>query len=149
MLHQDIRDQIPVAMKAHDEVRLLTLRGLVSAFTNELLSLKRKPTEMLSDDEVLAVIRRQVKQRKDSIEQFTAGNRQDLVAKEQAELLILEAYLPAMMSKDDIRKVVEAKKAEMGLTDKSKVGIFMGQVMKDLKGKAEGTDVKEVIDSLF
>ncbi len=149
MIHQDIQTQIPAAMKARDEVRLLTLRGLVSAFTNELVALKRKPTETLSDDEALAVIRRQVKQRKDSIEQFTAGNRLDLAAKEEAELKILEAFLPAMMGKDEIRKIAEAKKAELGVTDKSKMGIFMGAVMKDLKGKADGADVKEVIESLF
>ncbi len=149
MLQQTIRDQIKEAMLAKDSVRLSTLRGLLAACMSEVMAQKRKPDEVLSDEDVLAVITRSVKQRKDSIDQFMKGGRSDLAEAEQAELEILQTYLPAMMSKDDIRKVVEAKKSEMGITDTSKMGQFMGAVMKDLKGKADGADVKEVIDSMF
>ncbi len=147
-LHIQIRDQIKEAMLAKETVRLNTLRGLLSAFTNELVAKKRKPNEELSDEEALDVIRRGVKQRKDSIEQFTAGGRKDLAESEEAELAILQTYLPQMMSLDEIRTVAEAKKIELN-ADKSKLGQLMGVVMKELKGKADGADVKTVVEALF
>jgi uncharacterized protein YqeY len=148
-LQKQIRDSIKEAMIAKDAVRLTVLRGLVTAFTNELVAKGKTPQDELSDDDALAVIRRNVKQRKDSIDQFTTGGRADLAESEQAELVYLEAYLPQMMSKDEIRVIAEAKKAEMGITDKAKLGQFIGTLMKDLKGKADGGDVKEVVESLF
>ncbi|MFO0718964.1 MAG: GatB/YqeY domain-containing protein [Candidatus Paceibacterota bacterium] len=148
-LQQQIRDGIKQAMLSKDSVRLNVLRGLVSAFTNELVAQKRKPQEELNDEEALNVIKRSVKQRKDSIDQFKAGGRDDLVASEESELAILQTFLPATMSKDAIRAIAEKKKAELGVTDKSKMGVFMGAVMKELKGQADGADVKEVIESLF
>ena len=137
------------ALKAKDEVRLMVLRGLLTAFTNELVSQKKKPDEKLSDDEVLKVIKRSVKQRQDSIEQFTKGNRPELAEKETAELKVLEVYLPETMSKDKILKIAEAKKAELGIDDKAKMGMLMGAVMKETKGEADGSDVKSVVESLF
>ncbi len=148
-LHEEIKGQIKDAMMAKDAVRLTTLRGLVSAFTNELVATQRKPQDFLTDEEVLAVIRRNVKQRKDSIQQFTDGGRADLAESEQAELSILEKFLPQMMSRDDIKAVVEAKMASIGVTDKTKQGLLMKAVMADLKGKADGGDVKAVVDALF
>lgn len=148
-LQTDIKGQIKEAMLAKDALRLSVVRGLVAAFTNELVAKQRKPTEELSDEDVLAVIRRAVKQRKDSIEQFKAGGRQDLVDSEAAELVVLEKYLPQMMSRDEIKKVAEAKKVQLGITDKTKLGQFVGQLMKELKGRADGADVKAVAESLF
>lgn len=148
-LQTDIKTQMMEAMKAKDAVRLQTIRGLMSAFTNELVSLKRTPQDALSDEEVLTVIRRAVKQRKDSIEQFVAGGRPELAEDEKAELAILETYLPAMMSEEDVMKIALAKKAEMGDIDTSKAGQFVGMLMKDLKGKADGDVVKKVVDSLL
>jgi uncharacterized protein YqeY len=148
-IQQQMRDGIKQAMIAKDQLKLTVLRGLVSSFTNELVAKGRKPQEELSDEDASAVIKRAVKQRKDSIDQFTKGNRPDLVENEQAELGILEGFLPKMMSKDDIRKIAEAKKAELGITDKSGMGKFMGSLMKEFKGQADGNDVKEVVDSLF
>jgi uncharacterized protein YqeY len=148
-LHQQIKSEVQKAMLAKEETRLNTLRGLVSAFTNELVAKRKKPSEELTDEEALDVIRKGVKQRKDSIEQFRKGSREDLAVQEEAELKILETYLPAQMSQDEIRKIVLAKKEEMGVIDKSKMGMFMGAIMKDLKGKADGADVKAVIESVF
>ncbi len=144
-----IKEQVKEAMKAKDQVKLGVVRGLSSAFTNELVKLGKMPQDELSDDDALAVIRRAVKQRKDSIEQFVAGGRPELAEDEKAELAILETYLPAMMSKEDVMVVAKAKMAEMGAIDKSKSGMFMGALMKDLKGKADGDTVKEVVDSLL
>ncbi len=148
-LQIDIKTHMVEAMKAKDAVKLQTLRGLISAFTNELVNLKRTPQDTLSHEEALAVIRRAVKQRKDSIEQFIAGGRPELADDEKAELLVLETYLPALMSEEDVMKIALAKKEEMGEIDKSKAGQFMGMLMKDLKGKADGDVVKKVVDSLL
>ncbi len=136
-------------MRAHDTVKLGVLRGLVTAFTNELVATKRTPQEELGDEEVLNVIRRAVKQRKDSIDQFTKGGREDLAVTEREELAVLETYLPAQMSREDVMAVAKAKMAEMGAIDPSKKGMFMGALMKDLKGKADGDVVKEVVDTLL
>ena len=148
-LHTDIKNQIKDAMRTKDQVRLGVLRGLTAAFTNELVAQKRPPQEELSDADALAVIKRVVKQRKDSIDQFTKGGREDLAEGEKAELAVLETFLPAAMSKDEIRKIAEAKKAEMNVTDKAKAGILVGAVMKAAGGNADGNDVKEVVESLF
>lgn len=136
-------------MIAKDSVRLETYRGMLAAFTNELVSKNRKPSEMLSDDEALGVIARLVKQRKDSIEQYTKGNRADLVKEESAQLAILETYLPKMMERGDVEKIVKNKKEELGITDATRKGMLMSVVMKELKGKVDGTLVKEIVDSLF
>jgi uncharacterized protein YqeY len=148
-LQQQIREQVKEAMKSHDEVRLSVLRGLVSAFTNELVATKRTPQEELKDDEVLNVIRKAVKQRKDSIDQFTKGGRPDLAESEKAELTVLEAYLPQMMSREDVIVVAKAKIESMGAVDKSKSGMIMGSLMKELKGQADGDVVKSVVDELL
>ncbi len=148
-LQETIKGQIKEAMLAKDSVRLGVVKGLVAGFTNELVALKRMPQDALSDEEVLNVIRRAVKQRKDSIDQFTKGGRPELAESEQAELKILEAYLPQMMSEEDVMAFAKIKLAEAGTVDKSKAGMFMGTLMKDLKGKADGDVVKKVVDTLL
>jgi uncharacterized protein YqeY len=148
-IQQNMRDGIKAAMIAKDSVRLTVLRGLVTSFTNESVAKGKTPQDELKDEDAIAVIKRAVKQRKDSIDQFTKGGRSDLVANEEAELKILETFLPQSMSKDDIKKIAEAKKAELGVTDKAGMGKFMGALMKELKGQADGNDVKEVVESLF
>lgn len=149
MLHEQIKNNIKEAMKAKDSVRLETYRGMVAAFTNELVSKGRKPDEMLEDGEAVAVIARLAKQRKDSIEQFGKGGRQDLVKEEQAQLAVLETYLPKMMDRSEVEKLALLKKDELAITDGMQKGALMSALMKDLKGKAEGSVVKEVVDSLF
>lgn len=149
MLHEQIKNNIKEAMMTKDSLKLETFRGILAAFTNELVSKNRKPSEILGDEEAIVVITRLSKQRKDSIEQFTKGNRDDLVKKEQAELAILETYLPKLMDKSEVEKIARAKKDELGITDATKKGVLMSALMKDLKGKADGAMVKEVVDSLF
>ena len=149
MLHQKIQDEIKTALKEKDEIRLITLRGLLAAFINELVTQKRKPSEILEDELALSVIFREAKKRKDSIEQFEKGGRKDLADNEKKELVILESFLPKQMSKEEIQKIVLEKKRELNITDKSQMGLFMGAVMKELKGKADGTEVKNVIEQSF
>ena len=148
-IQQTMRDGVKAAMIAKDTVKLTVLRGLVTSFTNESVAKGKTPQDELSDDDAVAVIKRAVKQRKDSVDQFTKGNRLDLVVNEEAELKILETFLPQSMSKEDIKKIAEAKKAELGITDKAGIGKFMGLLMKEFKGQADGNDVKEVVESLF
>jgi uncharacterized protein YqeY len=148
-IHETLKKSIPEALRAHDEVRLRTVRSLVTAMTNEVVAKKRKPDEYLNDDEAITVIKRAVNQRKDSIEQFEKASRNDLVEPEKAELAILETYLPSQMSREEIMAIAKAKMAEFGVTDKSGAGKFTGALMKELKGKADGGDVKAVVDSLL
>ena len=145
----ELREAIKDAMRAKQEVRLSVLRGLLSSSTNELVAQGKKPTDKLSPDDLATLIRRAEKQRKDSIEQFEKGGRPDLAAKEKEELEILATLLPPLMSKDEVLGLATAKAAEMGVTDKSRANQLMGALMKDLKGKADGTVVKEAVDSLF
>lgn len=149
MIHTQIKEQMQDALRKREELRLLVLRGLLSSFTNEAITKGKKPDVELTDEEAIAVIKRQSKQRKDSIEQFRKGGREDLAEKEEKELKILEEYLPEEMSREDIEKVAKMKMEEMGVTDKAGMGKLTGAVMKELKGQADGSVVKEVIEKLL
>lgn len=148
-IQETIKAEIKASLMARDEVRLSVMRGLSTAFTNELVATKRPPTEMLTDEEAIAVITRVAKQRKESINQFTVGGRPELAEAEEKELAILNEFLPELMSPEQIYVLAEAKKSEMNITDPSKKGMLVGALMKDLKGKADGGDVKNVVDKLF
>jgi uncharacterized protein YqeY len=149
-MHQNIQAQIKEALMAKDAVRLTTLRGILSAFTNESVALKRTPQDKLKDDEALAVLKRLAKQRKDSIEQFEKASRADLADNEKAELKIIEEFLPEEVGEDIIRNIVMSKKEELGVTDKSKMGILIGAVMKDPKAAgADGALVKKIVEELI
>ncbi|OIO32738.1 MAG: glutamyl-tRNA amidotransferase [Candidatus Yonathbacteria bacterium CG_4_10_14_3_um_filter_47_65] len=148
-IHETIKEEIKKAMLAKDTIRLGVLRRILAAFINELVAKKRTPQEILEDDAAETVIKRMAKQHKDSIEQFEAGGRNDLVESERAELACLEAYLPKMMSKEEIATVAKRKKEELRADDKAKIGILIGVIMKELRGRADGNDVKEVVEKLF
>jgi len=147
-LHQKIRADIKESMLAKDETRTLVLRGVQAEIQRELLA-KKTPATEATDEEVVAIVKRLSKQRKDSIEQFTKGNRLDLAKNEARELVYLESYLPKVMSRDEIKKVAEVKIKKEGAPDKAKMGQFMGALMKELKGKADGGDVKAVVEGLL
>jgi uncharacterized protein YqeY len=149
MTHQELKEAIKDAMRAKDAVRLSVLRGLSAAATNEAVTKGKGPDAMLSDDELMSVILRASKQRKDSIEQFEKGGRPELAEGEKAELAILETFLPAQMSHDEIVAAAKAKAAQMNVADKTGANKVMGALMKDLKGKADGTVVKGIVENLF
>ena len=136
-------------MRAKDEVKLRTLRSLVTAMTNEVVNKKRKPDEFLTDEEALAVLKRAANQRKDSIEQFEAAGRTELAEPEKAELALIAAYLPAQMSREEVEAAVKAKMTELGAQSKADANKVIGALMRDLKGKADGAVVKDVVDSLL
>ena len=154
MLTQKIRTDMLAAMRAKDSLRLDTLRGAMAAFTNELVSKGRRPTEELYDPEVITVLKRLAKQRKDSADQFAAGGRDDLFSKEMKELKIIEEYLPPSVPREEIEKVARAKMAELGITAVATAGLsaqtgkLIGAVMKEFAGRADGEDVKAVIAAI-
>lgn len=147
-MQEKIKSALKPAMIAKDTVRVGTLRMIMAAFTNELVTQGRPPTEALSDDDCMKVIKRLAKQRKDSIEQFISGGRADLAENEKAELTIIEEFLPAQMTEADIEAKVKAKLAESPV-DASMKGKFVGMMMKELGGSADGALVKAVIDRLI
>ena len=149
MLSQDIRTQMIAAMKAKDQVRLDTLRGCLAAFTNELVAKGRKPTDELTDDEATAVLKRLGKQRADAAEQYTKGGRAELAQKEAAEKKIIEEFLPQMASREEIEKVVREKMSGADMSDKAAMGKLIGVVMKEFGGRADGNDVKAVVQQLL
>ncbi len=148
-IHETLKKSIPEALRAHAEVKLRTIRSLVTAMTNEVVAKKRKPDEFLTDDDALTVLKRAASQRKDSIEQFEKAGRNDLSAPEKLELAIIETFLPTMMNREEIEKIARAKMAELGVSSKADAGKFTGALMKELKGKADGGDVKAIVDSLL
>lgn len=132
-LKDRINDDMKTAMRAKDAPRLLTIRGLLAACK------QREVDEriVLDDAAVVGIIDKLVKQRKDSITQFTAGNRPDLVEKESAELAVLEAYLPQRLSAEDIAAAVAAILAELGASGPGDMGKVMGAVKTRLAGQAD------------
>jgi uncharacterized protein YqeY len=135
-------------MKAGETFRRDTLRLLQSAVKNVAIDKRVAPAE-LSDTDVEDVIKRLVKQRKDSITQYRAGNREDLAEKEAEELTLLSVYLPEAMGEAELGALVADALKEAGLTTRDKMGQAMGVVMKKVAGRASGDDVRRVVESLL
>jgi uncharacterized protein len=146
-MQEKIKAEIKPAMIAKDTVRLGTLRMILASFTNELVTQGHPPTDPLSDEDCMKVIKRLAKQRKDSIEQFIAGGRPELAEDEKLELAVIEGFLPAQMPEADIEARVAAKLAESPF-DPAKKGQFIGMMCKELGDTADGATVKAVIDRL-
>ena len=139
-----ISDELKAAMKAGEAVKRDTLRFLQSAMKNAAIE-ARKPVTEFTDAEVQEVVKRLVKQRKDSIAQYQAAGRADLVEKEAAELALIEVYLPAQLSREAVAEIVDRVLATMpGVTAKD-MGRVMGAVMKETAGQADGNLVKELV----
>jgi uncharacterized protein YqeY len=144
-LPQKLTDDLKQAMKGGDTVKRSVIRLVMAAIKNAEIA-KQKALE---DSDILGVIAKEIRQRKESIEAFKEGNRPELAANEEAEMAILEAYMPAQMSRDEIvaeaRKVIEEVGAE-SIRDKGKV---MPQLIAKLKGKADGREINEVVTELL
>lgn len=149
MLHQQLKDEIKKSMLARDTERLTAVRNTLAALTNELVAKRQKPDEMLSDNDALTVLKRLAKQRKESIEQFKIGNRPEMAAAEEKELAFIESFLPAQMPREEIQKIAVQKMSELGIADKSKIGLLMSAIMKETKGQADGNMVKEIVAELL
>lgn len=147
-LYQTIGTHLIEAMKSGDTLRRDTLRFLQSALKNVAID-KHKSLDQFSDEEVEDVLRRLVKQRKDSIEQYRSGNREDLALKEEAELNLLSAYLPQAMPEDELTTLIVSVLKEAGITTKAQMGQAMGVVMKQVANKASGDDVRRIVETIL
>lgn len=147
-LHERIRNELKEAMKAGDAFKRDTLRLLESAVKNEAIE-RRKPVVELSDEEVVAVIKRMAKQRMDSIESYRAGGREDLAAKEETELSLIREYLPAEMPVEEVRTLVAEAISESGAASRADFGKAMGLAMKKVAGRADGSVVKGLLEEIL
>lgn len=141
MLKETIQQDLTTAMKARDAVRTQTLRGVISSIKN--MEIEKRTT--LDDDAVLDVVSREAKRRRESIEAFGAGGRDDLVAKETAELEILTTYLPAGLSETVLASLIDAAIAEAGATSPKELGSVMKIITPQVRGRADGSAVAAAV----
>ena len=144
-LTEQIRAELTESMKARNAEKTSTLRMLQSALKNEQINTGHE----LSDEEAMAVIRKSVKQRQDSIEQYTKANRADLAAKEQSELEMLKHYLPPELSDSDLESGIREIIASTGAQSKKDLGKVMKEATARFKGRAEGKKVQEIVSRLL
>jgi uncharacterized protein YqeY len=141
---EKIQKDLVGAQKAKDELKVSTLRLLIGAIKNFAIA-KESASYSPSDEEIVSVIQKEIKQRKESIESYKAGNRQELADKESKELEILQKYLPEQMSEEEIRKLIEAAISETGAASMQDMGKVMGVLSPKLKGKADMSVVSSIV----
>jgi uncharacterized protein YqeY len=146
MLKERIENDLRQAQKEKDQTAVSTLRMLNAAILNAEIAAMRKKFQ---DEDVMTVIRQEVKKYKDSIEEYKKGRRDDLVKKEEEELKILMKYLPAELSEEEIRKIVEEKVNELGASGPGDFGKVMGAVMKEIAGRAGGDKVGKIVKEML
>ena len=144
-LSEQIRTDLTAAMKAQEKDRLSTLRMLQSAIKNEQINAGHE----LSDEEAMTVIRKAVKQRQDSIEQYTKGNRPELAEKERAEMELLKTYLPPELSDEEIESGVREIIASTGAQSKKDMGKVMKEATGRYKGRVDGKKIQEIVSRLL
>lgn len=145
-LKDTIAHDLNDAMRARDETRKSTLRMLTAALKNAEIDARGKP---FGDAEAVTVVQKQVKQRRDSIEEFTRANRPDLAEKERAELAILETYLPLQASREEIETAARRIAAETGASGPRDIGKVMPVLVREFAGKADGRMVNEVVRAIL
>ena len=161
MLKGRLGEDLKNSLKSGDKLKRVVLGSLMATIKNREL-LKRgqlsktiidakelETKSMLNDEEILEAIASEVKKRKESIEQFKAGGRDELVDKESAEMEILMVYLPEQMSEEDVRKEVQDIVTQLGATDMKEIGKVIGAAMTKLKGKADGGLVSKIVKELL
>jgi uncharacterized protein YqeY len=150
-LLDQLNSDLKAAMLAKDEVRKQAIRGAKTAILNAEVEKRAKegPDAKLDDAELLAVMAKQAKQRRDSIAEFQKAGRDDLVELEEAELEVLEAYLPRQLNREEIAEVVAAVIEEVGATDVKQIGQVMRPAMQRLQGQADGKIVNQIARELL
>lgn len=144
-IQEQITTGIKEAMKSKDSDRLRVLRSLKAKLLEKEVSIRQDGEAELNEEQMIEVLMKAAKQRKESIDQFTAGGRDDLVANEEKELIIIEAFLPEMMGEDEVRDKVKAKISQMGASSMAEMGKVMGALMGELKGKADGSLISRIV----
>jgi len=145
-LQARIDDDLKAAMKAGEEARKLALRSIKTAI---IRAQKQEDNRPLRDEEILAILRKEAKQRRESIAAFEQGGRPDLAERERAELAVIESYLPAQLDAEAIRQQAQAVIAEVGATGPRDMGKVMGKLMPLLAGKADGRLVNQIVRELL
>ncbi|MDJ0660163.1 MAG: GatB/YqeY domain-containing protein [Crocosphaera sp.] len=144
-LKEKLTENIKQAMKAKDKIRLETIRSLKKVILEKEVEVRPKGQTELTPEQELEVLAQQAKQRRDSIEQYRQGGRDDLADKEAQELAIIETYLPRQLATEEIEAIIEQIIASVGANSPKDMGKVMGPAMKELKGKADGKQVQEIV----
>ena len=144
-INAKLNEEIVVAAKTKDKIRLSAIRMLKTALHNKEIDLMRP----LNESEILQILSAIVKQRKDSIEQFAKGGRNDLVEKEEAELKVVQEFMPAQMSDEEVETVIKKAIAEAGAVSVKDMGKIMKILMPQLTGKADGKAVGEKVKAFL
>ncbi len=144
-LKLSITEEMKKALKAKDRQRTSVLRFILSSIKNKEIELKRE----LKDEEVVGVLASLAKQRKEAIEQFRKGSREDLASKEEGELRIITSFMPPPLTEEEIERVVKECIERLGAKGRGDMGRVMREVMSEVKGRAEGKVVKEVVERLL
>lgn len=142
-LHKKIENDLREAQLAKDSLKTSVLRFLKASLIN--LSIEKK-TDQLSDELTLQVIQRQIKQHKESIDQFKKANRTDLVSKEGEELKILESYLPQQLTDGELSAIVQSAVKSTGAKSKKEFGLVMKEAMKETAGRADGKKISQMVN---
>jgi uncharacterized protein YqeY len=142
-LHEKLTEDMKTAMRAREAARLSTIRMLIAALKNERIERGRDPTE----DEEIAFLSTQAKRRQESITAFDAAGRTEMADTERAELAVIQTYLPAQLSADEVRGIIAEVIAELGATSKKDMGRVMGALMPRVRGRFPGGEVKGLVDA--
>jgi hypothetical protein len=145
-LKNQIQADMLAAMKAKDDLKVSTLRMLKAAILKQEVSGERKEA---TDEVILGIIGKEIKSRRDSAEQFRAGNRPEMAEKEEKEIEVLLGYMPPQMSEEELKKVAKEVIASMGASSKADLGKVMGAMMPKVKGMADGDLVSKVVKELL
>ncbi len=146
-LEERLDRDLKQAMRDRDETRKLAIRSVKTAITEARVAGDQART--LSDQDILGIIARQVKQRRDSAAEFARGGRMDLVAREEAEIAVLQAYLPEQLDEAAVRERARAAIAELGVTDLKGMGPVMKRLTAELRGQADGGLINRIVRELL
>ena len=146
-LKEQIAEDIKSAMKAKDKIRLETIRGIKKAILEKEIALRPKGQDSLTAEQEIELLAQQAKQRRDSIDQYQKAGREDLAEKEQQELAIIETYLPKQLDDAELDQILAKIIADAGASSLKDLGKVMGTAMKQLKGKADGKKIQEMVKS--
>ena len=144
-LKERIGEDIKSAMKAKDKIRLETVRSIKKVILEKEVALRPKGQDSLTEEQEIELLAQQAKQRRDSIEQYRNGGREDLAEKEAQELAIIETYLPKQLSEEEVNSIIDEIITSVGATTAKDLGKVMGVAMKQLKGKADGKKIQAIV----
>ena len=145
-LNDRIQEDLKTAMKAGDSMKVSVLRMLKAAVSNQAI---QKAKESLEDEEILEVIQRSLKQHREAVEAFTKGNRADLAQKETREAEILKGYMPAQMGDEELKALIQAAIHELKVNGPSGLGPVMKVVSPQVKGRADGKRVSDLVKQIL